>query len=132
MPIRSIFFLSLFVVGSVLWSQNLNYTPDPQWQPPPQAVKRRNPLADRPQLAAGGRKLFLRHCAECHGNDGRGVWRKNAADFELPVVQEQTDGALFWKITNGNQSRGMPTWSELPELQRWQLVLFVRTLNKEE
>ena len=121
---------AVFVSG-LLWAQNLNYTPDPQWKPPSQAVNKRNPLAGRPELAAGGRKLFVRHCVECHGRDGRGVWKKNAADLQLPVVQEQSDGAIFWKITNGNQGRGMPTWSELPELQRWQLVLFVRTLRAE-
>jgi hypothetical protein len=31
---------------------------------------------------------------------------------------EQSDGALFWKITNGNPDRGMPSFSKLPELQR--------------
>ena len=127
------FFLPVSVVfmSALLWSQNLNYTPDPNWQPPPEAIHRQNPLAGRPKLAAGGRKLFLRHCAECHGEDGQGL-KKNAADLQLPVVQKQSDGALFWKITNGNQSRGMPTWSQLPELQRWQLVLFLRTLRQAE
>jgi hypothetical protein len=47
----------------------------------------------------------------------------------LPVVQSQSDGALFWKITNGNPDRGMPSFSRLPELQRWQLVLYIRSLR---
>jgi len=55
--------------------------------------------------------------------------RKHAADLQLPVVQSQSDGALFWKITNGNPDRGMPSFSRLPELQRWQLVLYLRTLQ---
>ena len=121
--------LCVFVAGLV-WAQNLNYTPDPRWQAPPEAVQRQNPIAGRTKLVAGGRKLFLRHCAECHGEDGRGL--KNAADLQLPVVQNQPDGALFWKITNGNRSRGMPTWSQLPELQRWQLILFLRTLREDQ
>lgn len=115
------------LLGGLLWTQNLAYLPDSNWQPPSDAVERPNPLAGRPKLVAGGRKLFVRHCAECHGEDGRGL--KNAADLQLPVVQDQTDGALFWKITNGNRSRGMPMWSQLPELQRWQLILFLRTLR---
>ena len=41
-------------------------------------------------------------------------------------VQVQTDGALFWKISSGNTRAGMPTFSFLPEPQRWQLVLYLR------
>jgi len=43
-------------------------------------------------------------------------------------VQVQSDGALYWKITGGNTRGGMPTFSFLPELQRWQLVMHLRTL----
>jgi hypothetical protein len=46
-----------------------------------------------------------------------------------PAVQQQADGVLFWKLTNGNATRGMPSFSKLPELQRWQLVLYIRTLK---
>ncbi len=55
--------------------------------------------------------------------------KKHSADLQLPVVQEQSDGTLFWKITNGNTGRGMPSFSKLPELQRWQIVLYIRTLK---
>lgn len=109
--------------------QNPGYTPDPNWRAPAQAVSRPNPLATRPAAAAGGRKLFLRNCVECHGRDGRGMEKKHSADLQLPVVQQQDDGTLFWKITNGNADRGMPSFSKLPELQRWQIVLYVRTLK---
>jgi mono/diheme cytochrome c family protein len=80
-------------------------------------------------MTGGGRKLFERNCAQCHGREGNGV-ANNSADLQLPVVQEQSDGTLFWKITNGNPRRGMPSFSGLPEMQRWQLVLYLRTLKK--
>jgi ribosomal protein S6E (S10) len=41
-------------------------------------------------------------------------------------VQQQSDGALFWKISGGNSRQGMPAFSFLPEPQRWQLVLHIR------
>jgi mono/diheme cytochrome c family protein len=109
-------------------AQNTSYQQDPSWRAPAEAAEKTNPLSARPQLAAGGKKLFARNCAECHGHSGEGL--KKAADLQLPIVQDQTDGALFWKITNGNPDRGMPSWSKLPELQRWQLVLYLRTLKK--
>jgi mono/diheme cytochrome c family protein len=102
---------------------------DRQWQAPPEAATRTNPLADRPEVALGGRKVFLRECAQCHGEQGLGGKRKRAPALTTSEVQAQSDGALFWKITNGNPRRGMPSWSRLPEGMRWQLVLFLRTLN---
>jgi mono/diheme cytochrome c family protein len=109
--------------------QNTAYQQDAGWRAPAEATARRNPLAHKPEAAAGGEKLFKRNCVECHGEDGTGLAKKHAADLQLPVVQQQSDGALFWKITNGNTDRGMPSFSRLPELQRWQLVLYLRTLK---
>ena len=111
-------------------SENPDYKPDPNWHAPGDAEQKANPLAKRPQLAGGGRKLFMRNCVECHGEDARGLEKKHSANLHLPAVQSQSDGALFWKITNGNQGRGMPSFSQIPEQQRWQIVLYLRTLEK--
>jgi mono/diheme cytochrome c family protein len=113
-------------------TQNLLYWPDPTWHAPESAVARPNPLANRPFAAAGGKKLFLRECAECHNKDGNGMAKKHSADLQLRVVQQQSDGTLFWKITNGDTGRGMPSFSKLPERERWQIVLFLRTLRPTE
>jgi mono/diheme cytochrome c family protein len=113
-------------------AQNPDYQPDPNWRAPAEAAAKVNPLATKPEAAAGGRKLFLRNCVECHGPDGSGIAKKHAADLQLPMVQDQSDGALFWKITNGNPDKGMPSFSQLPDLQRWQLVLHIRTLKAQE
>src|SRR5262245_25756011 len=96
-----------FVAGASLvgFGQNPSYQLDPQWRAPAPANARSNPLADKPEAAAGGKKLFLRHCAECHGNEGAGMTSKHSADFHLAIVQEQGDGTLFWKITNGNTGK---------------------------
>lgn len=120
---------AVVVLFGVVSSQNTSYQQDADWRPPAEAATRRNPLASKPEAAAGGEKLFKRNCVECHGEDGTGLVKKHAADLQLPVVQQQSDGALFWKITNGNTDRGMPSFSRLPELQRWQLVLYLRTLK---
>jgi len=113
-------------------AQNTNYQPDSSWRAPNDAASRPNPLVTKLQAAAGGKKLFMRNCAECHDKDGSGIVKKHSADLQLPVVQQQSDGSLFWKITNGNPDRGMPSFSRLPELERWQLVLFLRMLKPAE
>ncbi len=122
--------LAFIMVVVCLAGQNLNYTQDPTWQAPAEAAAKPNPLASSPQAAGGGRKLFQRECSQCHGHDGSGL--KKAANFHLDIVQAQSDGTLFWKITNGNPRRGMPTFSGLPEMQRWQIVLYLRTLPRSE
>ena len=100
------------------------------WQAPPEAARRSNPLPKNTELIEGGRKIFLRECSQCHAASGAGGRRKNAPDLRSEKVQSQSDGALFWKITHGNSRSGMPPWSRLPEPQRWQLVLFIRELAK--
>ena len=132
--VRAILRTTILLSSAVLvpWpilAQNTSYAPDPEWKAPPKAAARTNPLAKKPEAAAGGRKIFQRECVECHGGEGQGLEKKHSADLQLPVVQSETDGALFWKITNGNPDRGMPSFSRLPEIQRWQLVLFIRSLK---
>jgi len=109
-------------------AQHAEYQQDSKWRAPESAAARGNPLAGHEDAVGGGRKLFERHCAECHGTNGEG--RKKAANLALPVVQVQPDGVLHWKITNGNPDRGMPSFSRLPDLQRWQIVLYLRTFKQ--
>jgi len=108
-------------------AQNADSHSTDAWPAPRQAAARLNPLEVTPEIVGGGRKLFIRHCAECHRGDGQGG--KRGADLLRPGVQGQGDGALFWKISNGNPRRGMPSWGRLPEPQRWQLVLYLRALR---
>jgi glucose/arabinose dehydrogenase len=85
-----------------------------------------SPLADRAQAAAVGRGLYTAHCAACHGRAGGGA--DNGPALNYGSVQSATDGELFWFITNGAPSDGMPSWAALAEAQRWQIVAYLRTL----
>jgi mono/diheme cytochrome c family protein len=99
---------------------------DASWTAPAEEASRLNPLATRPDAVAGGAKIFQQRCSTCHGEDGRGTTK--APDLSQPGVQGQSDGALFWKISGGNSRQGMPSFSFLPEPQRWQVVLRVRAI----
>lgn len=100
---------------------------DKTWAAPAAASARQNPLADRPDIRAGGARIFDQRCRACHGDAGHGTAK--APDLTAPDVQAQSDGALFWKISTGNAFTSMPPFSNLPEGQRWQLVLHLRTLS---
>jgi mono/diheme cytochrome c family protein len=102
-------------------------TLDPSWSVPSRAAERENPMRDKPEAAAGGRKLYQRSCLMCHG-DATHARTNHAPDLAAPAAQAESDGALFWRISNGNPRRAMPSFSGMPEAQRWQLVLYIRSL----
>jgi Cytochrome C oxidase, cbb3-type, subunit III len=93
---------------------------------PEKARSRPNPLENDSKAALAGRKLFLQHCAECHGKTADGG--KKAPNLHAPEVRSATPGMLFWIMTNGVVRRGMPVWSKLPEPERWQIVSFLKSL----
>jgi len=121
---RAILAAAIVVYASLVVATAQVRERDNGWMAPPNASAKQNPLANRPDAAAGGAKLFQERCATCHGADARGT--EDAPDLSQADVQAQTDGALFWKISTGNSRSGMPAFSFLPELQRWQLVLHLR------
>ena len=94
---------------------------------PKKASQRRNPLAGDPDAVAAGANLFDQHCAECHGELGEGG--RKGPSLRAEGVLQATPGTLFWILTNGVVRRGMPVWSKLPELQRWQLVSYLKALG---
>ncbi|MGE5111936.1 MAG: c-type cytochrome [Acidobacteriaceae bacterium] len=122
--------LCLLAAGLLAMAQEQK-TVDPDWKVPEKAALQENPLRDKPQLAAGGRKLFERNCLQCHG-DSQHERKNSAPDLASSAVQQESDGALFWRISSGNARTGMPSFSSLPEAQRWQLVLYIRSLNRKK
>jgi len=87
----------------------------------------KNPYAGQADSIAAGEKLFLQHCAECHGEDARGAHR--SANLRAPGIQRATSGELVWFLRNGNLAAGMPSWSGLPAERRWQIVAYLKTLR---
>jgi mono/diheme cytochrome c family protein len=86
-----------------------------------------NPYAGQSAAVAAGEKVYMDHCAKCHGDDGTG--RRNKPSIRVGRVQHATDGELFWLLKNGNLKKGMPTWSSLPEPTRWQIIAFVKSMG---
>jgi len=106
-------------------NQKWNY--DEIKEAPEKARTLQNPLEkDHDAVLAGG-KLFERNCAGCHGLKGEGG--KRAPSLLREEIQQASPGALFWVLTNGVVWHGMPVWSKLPELQRWQIVTFLKSFK---
>ena len=86
-----------------------------------------NPLPDQAAAASAGSHIFANNCAKCHGDHAQG--KSSRPPLVSDRVAHATDGELAWILKNGNSWKGMPSWSVLPDTQRWQLVAFLRSIN---
>ncbi|MBI3694257.1 MAG: cytochrome c [Acidobacteria bacterium] len=97
-------------------------------QVPPEADLLPNPYQGQRSAEMAGAKLYRRYCASCHGKDSSGAGPHPS--LRSPAVAAASPGALFWLLRNGSLRRGMPSWSHLPDQQRWQLVTYLKTLRQ--
>jgi mono/diheme cytochrome c family protein len=94
---------------------------------PESARRKSNPFANNTDAPIAGRKLFEQHCTACHGKAAEGS--RKAPALANDEMRQATQGEIFWILTNGVIRHGMPSWSKLPEPQRWQIVSFIASLN---
>lgn len=114
------FAITLMVLG-------VAYGQDWKKSVPQNAQVHSNPLAGDAAAIRVGDELFHEHCSKCHGDDALG--RQNRPNLHGAEVQRASDGELFWLLSHGSMARGMPSWSRLPEKQRWQLVTYLKSLS---
>ena len=103
------------------------------WAAPIEAKEIVNPYSGNQIAAQKGGLIFQKLCWTCHGKTGLGDGPAGKAlnpkpkNFKLESVQNQSDGELFWKISNG-KGMMLPYKHSLSEEQRWQLINFIRSL----
>jgi mono/diheme cytochrome c family protein len=88
---------------------------------------RANPLAGNPEAAAAGALVYRNHCQKCHGADAQGDGKKKPS-LHTEGVRSATDGDLEWFLRQGDLRNGMPSWSSLPQAQRWEIIDYLRSL----
>jgi mono/diheme cytochrome c family protein len=121
---RSVFCLCLFLfVAGAISAESLIQKASRM------AQERVNPYAGDKNARRAGEKLFARECSGCHGERGRGNGRAHTPPLSTPLVRQAPPGALFWILRNGSGSHAMPSFSHLPEEQRWQIVTYLRDLK---
>jgi mono/diheme cytochrome c family protein len=103
-------------------------TASSHWQHAPARDRdRANPFAGQPAAIAAGARIYSEHCSECHKANALGDGRKKPS-LRSQSLRSATDGELEWFLRQGDLGHGMPSWSSLPEAQRWQLVAYLRSL----
>ena len=85
---------------------------------------------------AAGMAVYQEHCAACHGASGGGDGtssRRPLADLRSPAISRRHAGELFWLVSRGLGTRGMPAFEHrLSEAQRWAVINFIRALGAAE
>ncbi len=120
----------LFIIGGHLVSAQ-----ESDWKAPKTADALKNPFKGNAKATAEGKRIYEQMCVLCHGIKGKGngeaglTLDKKPANFLAFKVKKESDGVIFWKITNGKPP--MASYEELlTEDQRWQLVNYIRELEK--
>ena len=106
------------------------------WDAPAKDASTANPVKSSDASIAAGKDLFQKKCASCHGKTGLGDGTKAAelktepGNFSKADFQKQSDGSLFYKISEGRDD--MPSFKKKIEDKNeiWNVVNFLRTLKK--
>jgi mono/diheme cytochrome c family protein len=128
MKTKAVVALTMLIAGAAVASAG-----SCDWKAPPTAANRPNPVPSNPNTIALGQKLYTANCFTCHGESGKGDGPGGAALEKKPAdlggcikSNNETDGSLFWKISEGRSP--MVSWrGSLSETQRWELVNYIKT-----
>jgi mono/diheme cytochrome c family protein len=116
-------FLVLFLVSFALAASSTRWA-----HVPSKDHARPNPLASQPEAVSAGKLVYSDHCLQCHKSDFMGDGRKRPP-LRSEQIRSVSDGDIEWFLRQGDLGHGMPSWSSLPEAQRWQLVSYLRSIQ---
>lgn len=91
-----------------------------------------NPTPISPRSLANGRKYFNINCAVCHGERAMGdgpatKYGMIGINLTADLTKSRTDGYIYGMIRNGRGA--MPTYDRIEEMDRWDVVNYVRALQ---
>ena len=96
----------------------------------------KNPLPANEENLVAGAKLYVNHCAGCHGVPANPD-SQFGRSFNPPVpaffkdAPDMAENQNFYIVQHGIRWTGMPAWNKtLSESQIWQLVTFMSNIEK--
>ena len=104
------------------------------WNVPESAKNQKNPFAADQSSLTRGKHSYAIECARCHGNLGKGDGPAATKldgpmpDLSLDATQNQTDGELYWKISEGRAPMPLKK-NALTNDQRWDVINYLRSLK---
>jgi mono/diheme cytochrome c family protein len=95
----------------------------------------RNPLDSTAEIVAEGKALYDIYCTVCHGPTGQGDGLVGQVMLGVPAynvgrVKDLNEGWIFHTITRG-RGRMYPYGPQIPIENRWKIVRYVQTLQRQ-
>ncbi len=121
-----------FFYASIAFAQHTH-----PWIVPESAKEKKNLYLPDESSLARGKKSYKIECMRCHGKEGKGDGTsairidKTVANLTSDDVQNQTDGELFWKISEGRKPMPLAK-TTLTDDQRWDIINYIRTFKKKK
>ena len=103
---------------------------------PESARALKSPLTTAQSKPELGKAAYEKSCAACH--DGDGSARSKATLKPAPTnlvdhrMDSMKDGEIYWVITNGIAKSMPPFRKQWSDLERWQIVQYVRWLRAQQ
>jgi mono/diheme cytochrome c family protein len=130
------FFKIIVIQAVLLLSSHFIKAQSTPWPVPKSGQDLKNPDAHDASSIKNGKTLYISYCTPCHGNKGKGDGPASAslnpkpADHTSAAVQAESDGALFYKISEGHGHTAMPPFKAVLSIdQRWAVINYIRTLK---
>ena len=127
--------ISILTILSILLVASIPVWQSGEWKAPKEADALKNPYKNNNEAIKAGKKIYATMCVICHGEKGKGDGVAGAAlnpkptNLTTAAFHAQSDGAIFWKITEGRAPMASYK-TTLSEEKRWQLVNYLRTLKQ--
>jgi mono/diheme cytochrome c family protein len=96
----------------------------------------KNPLPANEETIVAGTKLYVNHCAGCHGIPSNSDSQfAHSFNPEVPSffkdAPDMAENQNFYIIQHGIRWTGMPAWNKtLNDTETWQLVTFLSNIEK--
>lgn len=104
------------------------------WVAPEEAKTKINPIHADENSIKKGEKIYKTLCSSCHGATGKGdvpamqALNPKPTNFTTEKFQKQTDGEIFWKISEGHGI--MASYKNtLSEEEIWDVITYLRTFK---
>jgi mono/diheme cytochrome c family protein len=127
--------ISMIVFATTAFLVLVNAQSVQEWIVPAKSKTMKNPTSASKENIANAKDLYSKHCKSCHGSTGLGDGPKagsldaTCGDFSTAKFQAQTDGDIFYKMSEGRGK--MPSFKKTiaDDNDRWMLIHYLRTFK---